>query len=535
MLKTALMFQDHMILQRDKTVAVWGLAEPGARIQVTMQGQAVTAIADESGVWKALCGPYELSFSETMKIIKDDESLTLRDVQVGEVWLAGGQSNMEFHMRYDADLTSEIADCKNDNIRFFDYPEVSYVGQLDEADYSSYCGFWRKAAPDQLERFSAVGYYFAKELQNKYQVPIGIIGCDWGGTPACAWMSRKAVAMGGGQIYLDEYDAAIKALDLAAYEEAFKNNPASWRVDLLENPVDEIIMLGGTMEEMDAKFRALGFDPSSFDASAFVPPMGPKSECRPAGLYESMLRPIAPYGIRGAIWYQGESDGDAHPELYQTLLPALIQDWRELWREDFPFLFVQLAPMEQWTVCNGTPYVEVRAAQQHTADTIPDTGMAVITDVGMRYDIHPKKKRPVGQRLAWLAECKVYKEDVLCEAPTLSDVSVAEGELTLTFANSGSGLYLTDTLPNGERLSAQRLGGLQVYQNGQELDAESLVAAAEGDHVLLAGEEIRSNVPTLVKLARTGWYQVNLYNSAGIPARPAEFACWDKKKPRSMK
>lgn len=526
MLQTAILFQNHMILQRDKSIAVWGTADAETKVTVTMQGKTADAVADANGIWKAICGPFEASFLEEMIISSGEEKLVIQDVQVGDVWLAGGQSNMEFHMRYDADMAAEKESCTNGNIRFFDYPEVSYVGQIDERDYGKNYGFWRKAEPEQMERFSAVGYYFAKDLQRKYDIPVGIIGCNWGGTPACAWMSRESIIAGGGQIYLDEYEEAVKKLDLAEYEEKFNSNPESWRVDQLASPISDMMMFGCTMEEFSTKLMEMGIDLSSIDPAAFMPMTGPKYERRPSGLYESMLKPVVPYGIRGVIWYQGETDGDCHPEIYKTLFPALIRNWRELWEEELPFLFVQIAPLERWMECVGERYVEIRSAQQYTADTISNTGMAVITDVGMQSDIHPKKKQPVGHRLALLAEKMVYGEEILCEAPTLCGVKTEENRLILTFENAGSGLYLAETVPYGQEVGAERLGGLQVFQDGRELNADSLLAHAEGNCVIISGEDIRTGLPTKVKIAGTGWYLVNLYNNEGIPARPAEMACF---------
>lgn len=429
---------------------------------------------------------------------------------------------MEFHMRYDADMESEKEVCTNSNIRFFDYPEVSYVGQIEEADYGRFYGFWRKAEPDQLERFSAVGYYFARDLQKKYGVPVGIIGCNWGGTPACAWMPWEAVAEGGGQAYLDEYNEAVESLNLAEYDEKFRKNPGSWRVDQLSDSINDLMMYGCPMSQIEEKLMERGLDLSQIDWSALVPGTGPKYERRPSGLYESMLQPIAPYAIRGVIWYQGETDGDCHPEIYKSLFPALIKSWRELWDEELPFLFVQIAALEQWLECVGTPYVEIREAQQYTADTVPGTGMAVITDAGMRSDLHPKKKYPVGHRLALLAENKVYGEGVLCEAPTLSGVRAEDGRLILEFENTGDGLYLAGVLPHGQKVDAGKFGGLQVFQDGVELNPEFLEAGACGNQVIVTGNVIRADVSTQVKIAKTGWYLVNLYNSEHIPARPAE-------------
>lgn len=487
-----------------------------------MQGKTAGTVADANGMWKVICGPFEYSFLEEMVISSGEEKLVLQDIQVGEVWLAGGQSNMEFHMRYDADMAIEKNSCTNGNIRFFDYPEVSYVGQIDEKDYRKNYGFWRKAEPEQLERFSAVGYYFAKDLQRKYGIPVGIIGCNWGGTPACAWMSRESIIEGGGQVYLDEYEEAVKNLNLTEYEAKFNSNPESWRVDQLASPFSDMMMFGCTIEEFSTKLMEMGIDISSIDFAAFMPMVGPKYERRPSGLYESMLKPIVPYGIRGVIWYQGETDGDCHPEIYKTLFPALIRNWRELWEEELPFLFVQLAPLERWMESTGENYVEIRAAQQHTADTVSNTGMAVTTDVGMQLDIHPKKKQPVGHRLALLAENLVYGDGVLCEAPVLSGVKVEDNRLILTFDNAGDGLYLAEKVPYGQEVGAGRFGGLQVFQNGQELQTDFLTAYAEGNCIIISGEAIQADMPTQVKIAGTGWYLVNLYNSENIPARPAE-------------
>lgn len=516
MLKPAILFQDHMVLQRDKEAPIWGTSAPGAVVTVRMRGQDAQTRADENGGWFLRIGPLQASPGEELEIRSGDERIVIHDVAVGEVWLAGGQSNMEFHMRYDADMAEEQPRCENPLIRFFDYPEVSYAGQSDEADYGTNYGFWRLCTPEQLERFSAVGYYFAKDLQKKYGVPIGVIGCNWGGTPACAWMSREAVLEGGGQVHLDEYDTAVRGLDLAAYEERFQKNRGVWRTDLLANPIEDMMMFGRPMAEIDAKLAQLGMDPSSF-----APVAGPKDEHRPCGLYDSMLRPMAPYGIRGVIWYQGETDGDHHPEAYETLFPALIRCWRALWGEEFPFLFVQLAPLGQWMDRVGTSFITIRKIQQHTADTVPGTGMAVITDAGMEHDIHPKKKRPVGHRLALLAMAKAYGEDMLCEAPALRRVEVEEGKIILSFDHAGEGLYLAGTAPYGQRLDGERLGGLQIIQNGAELDAGALKAWAQGDQVVVSGGGIHGGRETQVLLAQTGWYLVNLYNSADIPARPA--------------
>lgn len=519
MLSLALIFQDHMTLQRGKRIPVWGKAKAGSDVVITVQGKTEVCRAGADGYWRAEIGPLDASFTETVCICSGGESIRLTDVQVGDVYLAAGQSNMEFYMRYDADFAAERENCGNDSIRFFDYPEVSYPGQIDEADYGRNFGFWRKAAPDQLQWFSAPAYYFAKQIQAKYHIPVGLVGCNWGGTPACAWMSEQAIREGGGERYLEEYRAALEKLDLSAYDEQFRANPLSFRTDPFADPVSVMLMEGMSFADILKTLYGQAVDLSQMDFSAMLPVMGPKNETRPCGLYESMLSQVAPYGLRGILYYQGESDGDAHPELYETLFPALIRCFRALWNDQLPFLFVQLAPFGRWMQCVGEPYAIIRQAQQHTADTVPGTGMAVITDVGMEWDIHPKKKKPVGERLALLAEKIVYGEELLCESPRLRAMEAEAGQLRLRFENSGDGLYLADHTPDGANTDPHRLEGLSLRVEGETLDPASVSATAAGDTVILRSPGIHKGHIT-AELGRGGWYRINLYNSAGLPARP---------------
>lgn len=212
-----------------------------------------------------------------------------------------------------------------------------------------------------------------------------------------------------------------------------------------------------------------------------------------------------PYGIRGAIWYQGETNADYHPETYTTTFSRMIRCWRDLWQEEFPFLFVQLAPFNQWLGCTGENYPIIRACQAQVAKTVPGTWMASIGDVGMEWDIHPKDKRTVGNRLALLAQSHVYGETLLCEAPELMDVTRDGDSLVLRFANA-EGLHLTGTL--------QAMVG--VTESGE---CRELTHAEIRDHALILPhcQEIRQ-----LKYAWTGYYEINLFNAAGIPAVPFE-------------
>ncbi len=524
MLKAAIMFKDHMILQRDKKISIWGTCTPGETITAAIQGLSDAGTADADGRWCLEIGPLKASFSETLYLSGDGEEIVLSDVQVGDVYLAAGQSNMEFYMRYDADFEEELKDCENDNIRFFDYPEVSYPGQIDEADYGKNFGFWRKACPEDLQWFSATAYYFAKDIQRRYHIPVGILGCNWGGTPACAWMSEDAIREGGGQVWIDEYREAVKELDLAAYDEQFHQNPASFKVDPFSgDPFGDMLMQGKNISEILKTLYGMEPDLSAMDFSAMLPVMGPKNETRPGGLYESMLTQVAPYALRGILYYQGESDGDRHPEIYHTMFPSLIRCFRSLWKEDLPFLFVQIAPFGSWMQCSGEPYPAIRMAQQQTSETVPGTGMAVISDIGMELDIHPKKKQPVGHRLALQAINRIYGEkEVLCEAPTLIGGTVQDGELQLMFENAGDGLHLAEQTPDQAKTDPDKVGGLIITLNGETIDTQKLSAAADGDTIVIHHPSFTENASVSVALGGSAWYRINLYNSAGIPARPSK-------------
>ncbi len=510
-LQAARLFQNGMILQREKPVVIWGKAKPGEEVTISMQGLSCRGTVDQDGHWRIACGPFHVSEGDCLSIVSCTETLTFSDVLVGDVYLAGGQSNMEFHMRYDADLQVEKPDCANPCIRLFDYPRVSYPEQIEEADYTRHYGFWRKCTQADLERFPAVAYYFAKEINARYRVPVGIIGCNWGATRAAAWMSEEEIAAAGGQAWLDDYARETAALDLESYEKRFRENPASWKTDLLANPITDLMMFGCTMEDVAKAVGELGADLSQMSITDMMPSMGPKHENRPGGLYQSMLCQVAPYTIRGILWYQGEADADAHPEVYQTLFPGLIASWRKLWNDEtLPFLFVQLAPLEDMFGNPATNFPAIRAAQQHASDTMPFTGMAVTTDVGMQYDIHPKQKKPVGYRLALLAERIIYGENVLCEAPSMRSATVEKGKARIRFAHAGTGLYL----------KGSQISGLRILEDGTEWNMGNIRAEVSGTELILYSEQFAAGKPLRFEIAMTPWHNVNLYNSEGIPARP---------------
>lgn len=497
MLQLATIFQNGMVLQRDKTIAVWGTADALEKVVVTVQGRRAETSADLYGNWKTELPALEASFQETMTITTRQESRTLEDIAVGEVWLAGGQSNMEFYFRYEKHAAKTRERLPRPNIRFYDAPEVCYAGQLEEFDYGN-MAVWRKATPEEIDWFSAVGYYFAEMLEDSLHVPVGIVGCNWGGTASSVWMSMDSVRRFGKEWYTD-YEAMLVQKDMETYWEKQRRHPANDRSNPMDDPFTKLVLSKTvTMEEVEAGLGSQAADD---------PSLQPQPQSFPASLYEHMVKPLAPYAVRGVIWYQGESDDvPGRQGLYQDMLTALIGDWRALWQEELPFLIVQLPGWERWLDFSNLDFVTIRRCQQLVADNVPQAYLCSISDVGERLDIHPKDKQTVGRRLAMLARGHVYREEIVCDAPRAVSAEADEACVKITFANAAGGLYV-----DGESLSAMRL-----WVNGQESEFRYEI---EGEKLFLYPEE-KIEGAVRVCFAQTDWYLVNLYNQAGVPAIP---------------
>ena len=499
MLKCAMIFTDKMVLQREKEIPVWGQAEAGKEIEVSLVDEttgflkSAKAVTEADGSWMAKLPACDAAVDLKMTVTDGNDTLTFCDVCIGEVWIAGGQSNMEYLLAFEKHFDEVKDTFKNPNVRFFDYPEVAYEGQLKDYDYKNY-GFWRGCTPEDFVWFSSVGFYVQKELHEKLNVPVGIVGCNWGGTTACAWMDPELLKGTVGEFWVTDYEKALEGLDVEAYKRDYLANPGNNRTDELHNPFSvKMVKEGSTREEQLEMMLDWEKNGESWDAV-----IGPYYERRPGGLYETMLKKIVPYGMRGAIWYQGESDSDKNPEIYETVFSLMIKNWRELWQEEFPFLFVQLAPFKGWLACDGENYPYLRQAQDAVSKKLPRVWMASIGDVGMEWDIHPKNKKAVGERLALLARGHVYGEtDLLCDAPEAVLATKKGEELVITFENA-KGLHI-----EGERLNA--LKGVS-YES----------ARVEGNQLILSGV---SQVDE-VQFAKEPYYEVNLFNEAHIPAKP---------------
>lgn len=500
MIRPAPLFQDHMVLQQGKPVNVWGTCDDEREILVTAAGMQATARC-QNGRWQAVLPPLSPTEGTVLTIRSGDQCIRLEDVAVGEVWFAGGQSNMEFYLRYDRERSQAEEDPQ---IRFFDFPKISYKEELEEYDYSDF-GRWRKFTAENMDYFSATPFYFAALLRRRLQVPVGIVGCTWGSTPACAWLDPRFLEGTEGSVWLDDYRDATRDLDLEQYETDFRSNTNNYQGKPFANPMLEKMMFGMTPEELMAWIQ----ESAASGAAPVQPVEGPKSEKRPGGLFETMVSRAVPCTIRGFLWYQGEND-DRHPEVYHTVLSRLIQCWREAWGENLPFLLVQLAPFSYWSEAGHTIFPLIRQEQQWVSDHVPGCWMASVMDHGLAHDIHPKEKRFAGERLALLALGHVYHQPLLCDSPRYDHGRAEPGRIELFFRHTGEQLLCTE-----DAVSAFR-----VEVDGSELPDPAIRVA--GKTVLLEHPLFRAGSRVRIRFAREDYCLVNLYNSAHLPLLPFE-------------
>lgn len=489
-------FSDGMMLQGMQPVKVWGTAVPGAPVQVTIQGRAVKGSADKDGTFLLTLPPLSYGEDETLVIACGREEITIRDVAIGEVFLAGGQSNMEFWLRYEEHFDEEKDQPEDSRLRFFDVPEISYDGQEGDFDFSR-MGMWRKAGPGDSDWFSAVGYYFQKALSSELDCPVGIVGCNFGGTTASAWIRPESVEAVG-QAWMDDYHAALKLIEdqgvsVEHYWELERTNPGNDKGNpFLNDFCNTFLKHTPDAEEIaayEARIEAAGGENPLF--SILLP------EAVPGALYEHMLRTVAPYTIRAFLYYQGESD-DPHADLYAVMLTRLIQDWRALWGEELPFLQVQLAPFSYWKQIYEMNWGELRMAQGAVSNGMRDVYITSIADCGDEDDIHPKDKKTVGERLALLALGKVYGRRALCEPPRAISAEREEKKIRIRFAN-GDGLHMT----------GKEVDGLCI------VPAVSYTAETRDDCLILHLSEDVGRVR--IRFGWDGYFCANVKNVVGIP------------------
>jgi sialate O-acetylesterase len=493
-------FQDGMMLQRDKMIKVWGFVSGAERLRICLCQEKVKAEVNGD---KFYCEIPKQSASrgETLTIYVDEKEtpeITILNISIGDIYIAAGQSNMEYFLRYDAHWNDVKKWERNDDIHMFNCKRIAYEGQ--DRDFTD-SGSWFLEHDYQWETFSAPGYSFARSLQPEIGVPVGIIGCNWGGTPACAWMDWSCFEEEPLNVFKEEYQQAIASIP---EEEIRIKSIEAWAFeDSYEHQIDWRAMMYG-MNELDQKEW---MERNSGDPAV---PLGPYHHYRPSGLYETMLKKLAPFSVKGVLWYQGESDA-GHSDIYDITFKSMIECWRKLWQDELPFLFVQLAPFGVWLGIDGNGYPAVRARQEMVSKNVPGAHMVSIMDLGMYEDIHPKEKIEVGERLALLARGKIYGEDLLCESPEFTKADRLENKLILHFLNTGKSLVL-----KGREIKSLivRQGDCMREIQEYEIDTE----------VTLTFESL-SEEPLEILFLQEGYCEVNLFNEAGLPVKPFLTTC----------
>ncbi len=540
MLQLPLMFSDHMMLQREKPVKIFGAGSPGSAVTVRLydrEGRCLAeteAAASEDGKFTAVLPALAPGLDFSLVISDGAETVTIQDVAVGDVWLAGGQSNMEFLMNTDAEMPKErealqgLSEEVRRSLRFFGYPEISFPGMEELVDLSNY-GKWRCLTEEDIVYFSAVGYYFQRKVREAVDVPVGILACNWGGTKAVCWIPEETVREAGAELWLDEYEAGLKMIpDLEKAKEAYKKTPMNVLSDPAKpNPFDAILLPGFSKARQEEVMKMFPAD----DGGAMA--VGPLHPWRPCGLYETMLKKVMPYTLRGFLWYQGESD-ETHAALHTAVMKALIRKWREdFCDETLPFYMVQIAPFGWWLGNGSDNYAALREAQEKATDETENAWLAAMGDAGMRFDIHPKHKRKPGERLALLALSHTYGLDVPSEAPRAAGLEY-DGDTAVVRFTNGAGLHLSEAENGG--LTAEEA---EKY-NFSDPDEPAAMSPEENLNSLIQtvpeGEvsaEIRDDTlrvtlradgktvrPKELRFAWTGYYEVNVKNKAGLPVFP---------------
>lgn len=501
-LQPALIFGEHMVLQRSEAIPVWGRSVRDDHITVTLNGVTAAAVA-EAGKWSVVFPAMEAVERTDMTITScaTGESIHFSDVAIGEVWLAGGQSNMEFFLKYDELAEEMYQDDADHYLRYFRYPTANFTGCVEKDAYPD-DGFWR-TWEDRQNRgmFSGPSAYMGRKLRKVLGVPVGFVGVNWGGTPAAAWTDIDSIrAVPALRPVLNWYEGTVKELDLLKYYRA-SDRPAEEPTPE-ETAQKDRFMMGIGLEEFFTN------PPPPLPVMDYTPYMpGPRGAIRPAGLYDSMLTRVAPYAIRGAVWYQGEDDDfRGWSGFYDESMKALIKSWRNLWGKEFPFFQVELAPFCGRGVTGAKEYYTMREKMRAVADALPGVHNVCIMDAGDEYNIHVRKKKPVGERLALLALKYAYgQSSLLADSPRLASAERQGESIFLHFSDVGDGLCL-----KGELKPV-----LQVWADGEAVNWQAQV---EGDTLTLTAQAFRSAGCVRVDFLRFNYCVAPLFNSEGLPA-----------------
>jgi sialate O-acetylesterase len=477
--KLPAILSDHMVLQRDMKLPIWGWADPNENVTVTIADQTKSATADEKGRWRVTLDPLSADEPQTL-VVEGKNRLEVKDILVGEVWICSGQSNMEYKVKdcWNGDL--DVASAKFPKIRL-----ISVKGPGSQTPVEDFQGAWQVCSPKTIGDFSAVGYFFGRELHEQLEVPIGLIDNSWGGSTCEAWIRRDR--MEGNPLYQPTLEVNDKAAADPNAKAEFDRNFAEW-------------------DKLAAVARKAG-DPEPPGRPWWVDPV--TGQFRAANLYHGRTEPIMPFAIRGVIWYQGESN-TGRAQQYREMFPLLIQGWREDWGQgDFPFYWVQLANFEaQRPEPSESGWAALREAQTMTLDRLPNTGQAVIIDLGEAADVHPRDKVDVARRLVRWALARDYGRDIPCKSPRFDSMEKKDGSIVVHFKDVDGGL---------RTVNSQQLQGFAIAGNDYKwVWADAKIVSP--DQVQVRSDKLAA--PVAVRYAWADNPACNLYNTIGLPVTP---------------
>lgn len=483
-------FGNNMVIQQGMPVPVWGRAEPGEKVKVSFAGQVALAEADSKGRWKATLPPMAARVEPGSLTVSGANTLVFTNVVVGEVWICSGQSNMALKGNYVRDAEKEILAANWPLIRLFTVEMMEGESELPREDV---VGSWTPCTPRTMRYFSAVGYFFGREVQGALGVPVGLVNSSRGGSPAEGW-TRHDLLTADPELKesVDLYEK--RKTDVEGEKRKFDSAMAAW----------EKRALAAKAAGRPEPHRPTWMNPADVPA-------------RPGHLWNGMIAPLMPYAIRGVIWYQGESNA-TRADRYAKLFPALIRDWRTQWGQgDFPFLYVQLASVyDRFDHPTDHPWARLREVQLKTL-AVTNTGMAVTVDLGDQTQpakIHPEDKKEVGMRLAACAFQSVYgKREVVPSGPLFDRMTVEGDRVRVSFTQLGGGL------------ENRAEGGIKGFAlAGEDRQFAWADARIDGDSVVVSSPKVKQ--PVAVRYGWAGNPEVSLFNKAGLPASPFRSDDW---------
>ena len=476
---TSPVFGDSMVVQRDMPVHVWGWTQPNIDVHVAMAGHEAETRSDKNGRFDVKLDPLPAGGPHEM-VIQADETRTFKDVLVGEVWVCSGQSNMQWPVSSANDPDLETLTANFPNIRLITVPRVGI-----QEPQNSFEGAWEACTPTSARDFSAVGYFFGRQLHQTLNVPIGLIDNAWGGSAAEAWVNRSELEKAGKyDELLEKWDTLAKTYDHEAAMNSYRKRLAAWEKNKKGNR-----------------------------------PRPPRDQLtgnhRPANIYNGVLHPTIGYTIRGAIWYQGESNSSRAYQ-YRDLFPLMIKNWRDEWKQgDFPFYWVQLADFQAEVDTPGdSSWAELREAQTMTMSKLPNTGEAVIIELGEASDIHPRNKQDVAKRLARWALANDYGYDIPFRSPTYQSMTIKDGKATLKFAHVGGKLDTFDV--------REPIGFAIAGEDRKFVNAKAKITGK--DTIEVWSEEVKA--PVAVRYAWANNPICNVQSSEGLQMTPFRTDEW---------